>query len=393
MLYPRKVLEILRKQKETKEIIVLTGMRRTGKTSILRMLFDEIKSENKIFLDIENPIEQKIFEEMDFNNIWENFKQYNINPSERVYVFLDEIQTMPEIVKAVKYLYDHYNIKFFLTGSSSFYLKNLFPESLAGRKFVFELFPLDFEEFLIFKNIKKNFYEKFSDKSKNKNAIQYEKLKKLYEEYVMYGGFPQVVLKEIMSEKNLALIDIFKSYFEKDIQILSDFRDINAFRDLILLLAKRAGAKLDISKLSSEVGISRETVYSYLSFLQQTYFLTLVSPFTTNIDREVSGAKKVYFCDTGIISSIVDIEKGSLFENAVFNNLRKYGGINYYQKRNGVEIDFVLNKQVGIEVKKKGTTRDIIKLKMLSGSLSLKESYIVTKEFVKGDHFIPALEL
>ncbi len=280
MIYQRKLLKTLKKQLFSKEIIVLTGMRRVGKTTLYRMIFDEIKSDNKVFLDMENPLEQRIFEEEDFNNILSNFKEYGINQKSKAYVFLDEIQAMPKAIKAIKYLYDHYDIKFFLTGSSSFYLKNLFPESLSGRKFIFELFPLDFEEFLVFKVQKKNFYQNFSDKDKKKNFIVFEKTKKLYDEYIEYGGFPAVVLEEEKENKKLKLNDIFKSYFEKDVKSLADFKEINIFRDLILLLMQRVGSKVEISKLASELGVSRETIYSYLSFLEGTYFFSFISPFS-----------------------------------------------------------------------------------------------------------------
>jgi len=306
---------------------------------------------------------------------------------------LDEIQAMPQIVKAIKYLYDHYDVKFLLTGSSSFYLKNLFPESLAGRKFVFELYPLDFEEFLIFKGIDKAFYPTFSEQDKNKNPVIYEKVKGLYEEYLVYGGFPQVVVESDLSRKKLHLDDIFKSYFEKDVRNLADFRDINAFRDLLLLLMQRVGSKLDITKLASEVGVSRDTVYSYLSFLEGTYFVSLVAPFSRSADREVSGTKKVYLCDTGMLNHFAKIGEGSLFENAVFNNLRKYGRINYYQKRSGAEIDFVVDQRVGIEAKIRGVAADLKKLRKTSLSLGLEESYVVTKDFNESSGFIPATEI
>ena len=156
--YKRRLYTDIEKRIEDKEIIVVTGMRRVGKTTLLRMIYDEIKSKNKLFLDIENTINQKIFEEEDYDNIWANLKPFGITDLEKAYVFLDEIQSKPDIVKSIKYLYDHYDIKFFLTGSSSFYLKNLFPESLAGRKNIFELYPLNFSEFLMFKEQKKEFY-------------------------------------------------------------------------------------------------------------------------------------------------------------------------------------------------------------------------------------------
>jgi len=392
--YKRRILEQIKKRINDKEIIVLTGMRRVGKTTLYRMIFDSIKSQNKVFLDMENPIEQKVFEEKDYNNILANLKEYGINPEKKAYIFLDEIQAMPGAIKAIKYLYDHYEIKFFLTGSSSFYLKNFFPESLAGRKFVFELFPLDFDEFLIFKNIEKPFYDKKIKKlASAKNIIAYEKYKKHYDEYMKYGGFPEVVLGKDIDSKKMRLNDIFKSYFEKDVRTLADFKELRAFRDLILLLMQRVGSKLEVTKLASEIGVSRETVYSFLSFLENTYFVSFISPFTRNVDREISGSRKVYLCDNGLLNQFAKVSEGALFENSVFLNLRKYGKINYYQKRSGAEIDFILNKSIALEVKLRGIDLDLKKLEKIAKALKLPEWYIVSKNFVEGNHFIPAQDI
>ncbi len=393
-MYKRKLFGQLIRKIEDKEIVVVTGMRRVGKTTLFKMIFDIIESKNKVFLDIENPLNQKIFEEEDYNNIWQNLRFFGIDNKQKAYIFIDEIQAKPDITKTVKYLYDHYNVKFFLTGSSSFYLKNLFPESLAGRKIIFELYPLDFEEFLIFKEQKKEFYKTLKEKDENKNKIEYEKLKKFYEEYLEFGGFPQVVLAESIEKKQELLIDIFKSYFEKDVQNLADFREINTFRDLLLLLLKRIGAKLDISKLASEMGISRATIYSYLSFLEKTYFISFISPFTRSVDREVSGTKKVYICDNGMAKYIGKCDEGKLLENSIFHNLRKYGEIKYYQKRSGAEIDFILNEQnTALEVKHKGSERDYQKLKKTAEKLNFKEYHIITKEFINKKGFIIALDI
>src|SRR3990167_3733959 len=194
MIYKRTILPALEKQLGTKEIIVLTGMRRVGKTTLLQYLYNTIDSDNKVLLDIENPIVRSYFEEKDYDNIWENLKQLGLDKSKKAYIFLDEIQAMPEITHAIKYLYDHYQVKFMVTGSSSYYLKNLFPETLAGRKFIFELYPLSFEEFLLFNNVEKLFYESITTIVKNKNKVRYEQVKKYYEEYMEWGGFPEVVL-------------------------------------------------------------------------------------------------------------------------------------------------------------------------------------------------------
>jgi uncharacterized protein len=393
MNYPRKILKPIEKYLETPEIIVLTGMRRVGKTTVLRMIYEEIESKNKAFFDLENPLEQKIFEEKDFNNIWANLVSFGIDKSKKSYIFLDEIQAQPAIIKAIKYLYDHYQVKFFLTGSSSYYLKNLFPESLAGRKIVFELYPLDFEEFLTFKNSPKLFNNSFVSKNKGKNLITYEKTIKLYEEYLNFGGFPQVVLASDNEQKKFYLNDIFKSYFEKDVQILADFRELSSFRDLLILLTQRIGSKIDVTKLASELGISRQTVNSYLSFLKSTYFIYLISPYSQNIDRELRSIRKLYLCDNGLINQISQIGTGSLFENAVFLNLKKYGKINYFQKKSGSEIDFILENKVALEVKSSGSASEYAKLKRMAGVLGLKEQYIITKSFNKDINFIPAIEI
>jgi predicted AAA+ superfamily ATPase len=281
-----------------------------------------------------------------------------------------------------------------LTGSSSFYFKNLFPESLAGRKMVYEIFPLDFEEFLIFKKQNKTFNKDFKSKEKNKNKISFEKYKKFYEEYLLYGGFPQVVIEEKVERKRQWLEDIFKSYFEIDVRTLADFKDINIFRDLIFLLLKRTGTKLEIDKISSELGVSRPTVYSYISFLQGTYFVYLISPFTKNIDREVSGTKKIYICDNGIVNYFSKIDWGSLLENAVFLNLAKYDEIKYYQKRKGPEIDFILmNKSIGFEVKETANSKEYIRLKKITDFLDLKEFYMVSNNFYEGAGTIIAQDI
>ncbi|MBN2103821.1 ATP-binding protein [bacterium] len=393
MNYSRNILPELLEQINTREIIVLTGMRRVGKTTLLSMVYDRIESSNKVFFDIENIIEQKVFEETDYNNIIANFRDFGVTDKERAFVFLDEIQAMPEIVRPIKYLYDHYDIKFYLTGSSSFYLKNLFPESLSGRKVLFELFPLDFKEFCIFNNLDKPFPRTFQEKAANKRLISAERYKKYHEVYLKYGGFPQVVLAESLKQKEIYLKDIFASYFEKDLRTLSDFKFLNVYRDLILLLMQRVGSKLDITKIASEVGVSRETVYSYLSFLQGTYFVHFISPFSRNVDREVSGTKKVYFCDNGFLTLYGNLSPGNALENAVHNQLKKYGNLNYYQKRSGAEIDFILDQKTAFEVKMNASESRINRLKKISESLGLTSNYLISQKFSDFENVILAQDL
>jgi predicted AAA+ superfamily ATPase len=164
-------------------------------------------------------------------------------------------------------------------------------------------------------------------------------------------------------------------------------------RDTILLLAGRVGSKLEISKIALEVGVSRETIYSYINFLEKTYFIFLISPIARNINGEVRGAKKIYFCDTGILNQIGKVTEGALFENAVFLNLKKFGKINYYQRYKGPEIDFILNETIGFEVKLNARSADINKLKRVAESIKLTDYYIISKDFVDGEKIIVATDL
>lgn len=364
---------------DSPEAIIITGMRRTGKTTLLKQIMERVGSDNKIFLDLENPANQKFFEEKNYDRILDNFKFLGLDAKKRGYVFLDEIQFVKNIPSAIKYLSDHYKIKFFLTGSASFYLKNLFSESLAGRKYIFELFPLSFKEFLSLKDAKVIISEKKEDIT---TAI-FEKINRFYDEYIFYGGFPGVIKKETTQEKKMALEDIFSSYFQLEIVQMGDFRKTNIVRDMIMLLMERTGSKLDVQKLSKELGISRITVYNYLSFLENTYFIKLIRPFSRNRDIEIRGAPKIYFCDSGLVNHFSRASKGALFENAIFSALRKKGEVNYYQRKSGVEIDFVLDKKEAYEIKTQPDNRDLMKLNVLAKDIKLKQYKIVSQKYTE----------
>lgn len=377
MIVEREIYQKIKPYFNSSEVIVVTGMRRTGKTTLLKFVYDQITSHNRLCLDLENPINRKYFEEEDYEKIKFNFEIKGINFQEKAFIFLDEIQFVKNLSSVVKYLYDHYKIKFFLTGSSSFYIKNLFSESLAGRKYIFELFPLTFKEFLLFKD------EKLiipSGEEKISKTV-FDTFSNLYEEYLRFGGFPGVVQKDSFQEKKMALEDIFSSYFQLEVIQLSDYKKTSVVRDLILLLMQRIGSKVDVQKLSSELGVSRPTLYEYLSFLEDTYFITLVKSYSKNKDAEIRSQEKVYVCDSGLVNNLVQVDEGSLFENNVFNALRFRGPIHYYQKRGGAEVDFILNKEEAYEVKLTPTHRDGARLRKISTELGMKNFSLVSKNY------------
>src|SRR3989344_2411399 len=357
-------------------------MRRVGKTTMLNYLSDMINSQNKLYIDLEDTIKRRIFEDPNYENILNNLVELGLKKSEKGYVLLDEIQFVREMPSVIKYLYDHYKIKFIVTGSSSFYLKNLFSESLSGRKLIFEMYPLTFEEFLKFKEVDKIFERNFDQKSKQKNEFKKGLYQKLYKEYIEYGGFPGVVLQENFEKKKAILNEIFQSYFQKDIEILADFKDSSKLRDLILLLLPRVGNVIDISKLALGLNSSRESVYNYLEFLEATYFIKLL-PKYTNIDKKLTGGKKLYVCDSGLVNVLGKLSEGQLFENSVFQNLRPRHKISYYRKSEVNEVDFILDDEVALEVKTSASRHDVASLtKRLVGLKKLKEFYIVSLNFL-----------
>jgi uncharacterized protein len=192
-----------------------------------------------------------------------------------------------------------------------------------------------------------------------------------------------VALTKDFNTRKLILKNIFASFFEKDIKVFSELKDVRELRDLILVLGPRNGNLLDVSKLSSELGINRVKLYGYLEFLEGTFFLCLLPKYSGSIDRSVAGGKKVYFSDTGILNLVAKVTRSQLLEVAVASQLQNYGSLSFYNKRNAVEIDFILNGEIAFEVKQKATQPDLSKLQKVAKNLNLDKCYLVSNTPVK----------
>jgi len=214
-----------------------------------------------------------------------------------------------------------------------------------------------------------------------RGRLQYEKNARFYEEYLEFGGFPEVALTPDIQTKRMVLRNIFASFFEKDIKVFTELRDVRELRDVILLLAPRNGNMIDISKIAAELGINRVKVYGYMEFLQGIFFLKLVGKYSKSIDKSVAGGKKVYFSDTGILNLVAKVTEGQLLETAVCNQLEAYGQLSFYSKRNSAEIDFILNQETALEVKVKATSADVARLNKLADSIKLNTYYVISKKF------------
>ena len=202
--------------------------------------------------------------------------------------------------------------------------------------------------------------------------------KELYTDYLEFGGFPEVVLTPERETKKQILKNIFASFFEKDIRIFTELKDIRELRDIILLLAPRNGNMVDVPKLASELGINRVKIYNYLEFLEGIFFLKMIPKYSKSIDRSVVGGKKVYFSDTGILNLVARVTDGQLLETAVANQLAYYGEISFYNKRNKSEIDFILNKEIAFEVKQKAMDTDFKKLQKLAKEIGIEKQYMIS---------------
>ena len=363
-----------------KNAIVITGMRQVGKTTIMRQLYDDFKG-RRLWFDLDNPLDQLVFENIDFKAIYNDLaRMSDFKDNERLLVCIDEIQNLPEITKVIKYLIDHFGVKFILTGSSNYYLRNLFSESLSGRKFLYILPVLSFREFLFFNgHISENQLTQNLDEAvQPKSKVNILQTKDLYSEYLEFGGFPEVVLTPDRETKRQILKNIFASFFEKDIKIFTELRSVRELRDLILLLAIRNGNLIDVTRLASELEINRVKIYNYLEFLEGTFFLKMIPKYSKSIDRTVVGGKKVYFSDTGILNLVAKVTEGQLLETAVANQLSYYGELSFYNKRNKAEIDFILNKEIAFEVKNKAIEPDLKKLKSISSEIGIEKQFLIS---------------
>ena len=189
-IYKRKILDEILKYLKTEDIIVLHGARQVGKTFILRWLKEYLEKNNELthFIDLEDSRMTKILD-LGVDEFIVYLKEEGYwRDKAKVYIFIDEIQYLHNPSEFLKLVADHHkNIKLIISGSSSFEIKSKFKDSLVGRTVNFEIFTLSFEEFLLFKNY-------HFDKNKKRTAKKINELKSLFELYILYVGYPKIVL-------------------------------------------------------------------------------------------------------------------------------------------------------------------------------------------------------
>ena len=362
----RKKHAIILKHIPKKEFTILMGARQIGKSTLLKQLYEDLSQKREVvyFLNLDR---KDVLEELNQNP--ENlFKFCPLQQDKKIIVFIDEIQYLDNATSFLKLLFDEYSdkLKIVATGSSAFYIDKQFNDSLVGRKKIFQMGTLDFEEFLMFKGRNDLVEELLRLKAKQKTKSVLENLLWGYmDEFMNYGGYPAVVLEDNLDDKMELLKEIRDSYIKRDV-LESGVSDEGKFYRMLMLLASQSGGLLNVNEISNTLKITNATVENYLYILQKCFHITLVKPFYNNIRKELTKMPKVYINDLGLRNVLINYfspieqraDKGEVLENLAFRLLSdRYDQdqIKYWRTADGNEVDFVIEtsylKGFAVEVK------------------------------------------
>ncbi|MEM0243076.1 MAG: ATP-binding protein [Candidatus Aenigmatarchaeota archaeon] len=382
--YRRYLFYTILKYLEDRQIILITGLRRVGKTKLLYQIIQHLLDKG---IDPKKILYFSFDEEkLDIKDILESYEKLilgkSFNEIDRIYIFFDEIQKCENWENKIKIYYDLYpNIKFFLSGSASLILSKKSKESLAGRVYEFELKPLTFKEFVEMKNSNINFEDVLKNaKVYNENFLKY------FFEFIKKSGFPELV-KEENEEKIEMYIksSVIDRVIYKDLSILFKRVDVELLETLVKLFFKNPGLILNYEKLSKDLKRSKLTIMNYVHYLRFSLLINLLSNFRASILASSRKYKKVYPATSSLIfcfyEKIDDNISGKMLETIVCSEINVK---NYFRKGNK-EIDFIEikdNEIIPIEVK---TSVNEIDVKNFAKKIKdLKTSYgiiLTLKEF------------
>ncbi len=403
----RNLFDEVKKWVDRREIIAIKGPRQSGKTTLLEMIKDWLVAEKKA------NAEDIVFISFEDRELLEKF---STNPKEfveryagkkSIYFFIDEAHYCEELGQKLKLLYDTFrNVKFIISGSSSFELTSQTAKFLVGRMFSFELFPFNFHEFLLTKDKKLaqiyfNNNKKIRDfiyNGKNfklKQDIFINELFKFMSEYLIYGGYPEVIKSNNIEEKRIILKNIYNTYVEKDIVGYLHLTDTIKFRKLVSLLSFNIGNLVSYDKLVINCNSYFKEILRFIDVLEQTYVVRMLRPFHKNLVTELRKNPKIYFFDLGLrnyaINNFNEIDNrddsGKLAENFIFNTFKDDNLlVNFWRTTAKAEVDFVISNLkdiIPIEVKFEKMKKEKITRSFYSFLNSYKplRAVIVTRDF------------
>ncbi|HAH55843.1 MAG TPA: ATPase [Flavobacterium sp.] len=310
--YKRAVLAEFRKKLLPNKVLVLLGARRVGKTALIKNYLETIPADSYLQLNGEDIDDANLLKERSVSNYKRLLANVNL-------LVIDEAQNIPDIGKILKLIVDSINgIKIIATGSSVFDLSNKLGEPLVGRKNTIYLFPLAQMEFA--------------------NHENYKETTQKLEERLLFGSYPELEQYPDWKDKINYLKEVINSYLLKDILVFEGIKQSNKIMDLLKLIAFQLGQEVSLQELARQLGISKNTVESYLDLLSKVFVVYKVPGFSRNLRKEITKSNRWYFYDNGIRNCIIGnfnrldnrTDIGALWENYLAAERIKYQ--NYTQK-------------------------------------------------------------
>jgi len=356
----REIIKEIRPWIGKEKILILNGTRQVGKTTLLKQIKEELTEKNQsssvVYLladDIEN---KPIFSSPASLELY--LKQFHKFPSQYLYLIIDEFQVINQSGLFLKNLFDKHKDKMQLivSGSSSLEISKS-NEFLTGRAIHFNIARINFKEYFDFiyqAETKKLTLDNFKELELFYQTFQL-KLETAFKEYLILGGYPEVITTKEFNNKKIVLKSIFKTYLEKDIVNFLKVENVSGFNNLTKVLSSQIGNLVNVSELSNTINLANNTLNKYLDILIGTYIFNLTTPYYQNIRSEISKMPKVYVLDLGIRNYLLRsfnsdnfIAEGSVVENFVYLTLlsqfqKDY--LHFYRTVSGAEIDFIIEKE------------------------------------------------
>lgn len=380
----RHITQEIKKHLKEKEVLVLQGIRRSGKSTIMFQLMDFIPNKNQIlYVNFEEPL----FSKGDTNLLELIYQTYreNLNPTQPAFLFFDEIQNISGWEKWVRAQNEKSQDKIIITGSSAKLLNSEIATVLTGRHYSFPVFPLSFAEFLNFNGLEL--------KTEIDIVRQKANIKNLLNKFIKYGGFPAVVLQKNHDKKIALLKQYFDDILYKDVVSRHQIRDLKTLKELSSFLLANISNLISYNKIKNLLGIPLDVVRNYISYLEEAYLIAENSFFSFKIREQIIRPKKIYCCDTGLRNAAAfsfSKDSGRLIENLVYHSLiRQEKEVYYYQNKR--EVDFLGREKGGklqqaIQVcfsnleDKKTAEREVNGLKEVMDKLSVPSGIIITDD-------------
>lgn len=380
----REVWNRIEKWVDRKNIVALTGCRRSGKTTLMyiaiKKLLEENSPEQILFIKCDDErVEEPIIE----NALEKHAELFNLE--KKVYLFLDEVQNAKDWEKTVKRIFDlDQDIKIFLSGSRL--LRKEISSSLAGRCAYFSVYPFNFSEFLSSKGLE---IEGKIEAVSKKDQIMY-----YLREYLEWGGFPEISLEDDKEMKRELLGFYSDTILYRDVIERSGIKKVDKMEKIKSYLIANLSNPINYTKLARRLSISSDTVSSYIKEMENAYFVFPIPYFSYSLKKQQINPKKIYCVDNGLRNYAgfrFSEDIGRLYENVVFLDLKRSGKEVYYWKdEKGRETDFITKHgkeidqaiQVCYDVEEAGD-RERNGLVSTLKKFDLKEGIIITRDYEK----------